>query len=333
MSGMENASHNRISILGDSIHVSVLPEHGGKITSIYLPKRGLELLHLPLRDYSPATHDSGFDLSDAGGWDECLPTVSACTHLGRFFPDHGDLWRIPWSSTSHDKVVEQQVDATTLPLHFSRRLLLEDDRLTIHYSVENMGPDKTEFLWSAHPLFQVDEGDRILLPSDIRRVRVEGSTLYQLQAKTIVNWPCPTAPDDIIHDLSIVGPQDARTSYKFFAGPLKHGWCALWRDHAKVGIILCFDPKLLPYLGLWISLGAWPEREGARQYCVALEPTTSPCDSLREASSGGTARSLVPGQQSNWKLELKVYGTSSPLTKNDFEKVVRDLASQSPPVD
>ena len=39
---------------------------------------------------------------DASGWDECLPSVAACTvktaGCRLDIPDHGDLWRVAWEA-------------------------------------------------------------------------------------------------------------------------------------------------------------------------------------------------------------------------------------------
>ncbi len=38
---------------------------------------------------------------DIGGFDECLPTISACLYpeppfAGVMMPDHGEVWALPW---------------------------------------------------------------------------------------------------------------------------------------------------------------------------------------------------------------------------------------------
>ncbi len=78
--------------------VQIFPELGGKIASIKVGAR--ELLQTPLAPYGPRTRTMSFDAGDASGWDECFPSVAACsidTETGpAAIPDHGDLWRIEW---------------------------------------------------------------------------------------------------------------------------------------------------------------------------------------------------------------------------------------------
>jgi hypothetical protein len=108
------------------------------------------------------------------------------------------------------------------------------------------------------------------------------------------------------------------TAHKLFARLGKSGWAALYRKRRGQGLVLRFAPSALPFLGLWVSLGAWPEMGVEKQYTVALEPTTSNVDSLAAAEQNGTARSLGARERCQWRLELQLLGTSSPLKFDDF---------------
>ena len=131
-----------------------------------------------LRSPHPTT---AFEESDASGFDECLPSVSACeidSPSGRIaIPDHGEFWRLPCeveSQTQHEVILTS--NGTVLPLRFERKLRLEPDSpdagtdtLRIDYRIENLGQSDIHYAWAAHPLFAVDPGDRILLPSSVTR--------------------------------------------------------------------------------------------------------------------------------------------------------------------
>src|SRR5436305_4542411 len=88
-------SENVLIHAGDCV-VTVLPRFGGKIASIRVGSH--ELLQPPLSPIEPRTRTMPFDQADASGWDECLPSVAACsvkTAAGQAeIPDHGDLWRV-----------------------------------------------------------------------------------------------------------------------------------------------------------------------------------------------------------------------------------------------
>src|ERR1700753_3929539 len=96
--GTTAAQKENVLISAGDCRVSLLPEFGGKIASIQV--RGRELLQGPLAPIEPRSRTMSFDAADSSGWDECLPSVAACTvetAAGRpEIPDHGDLWRVEW---------------------------------------------------------------------------------------------------------------------------------------------------------------------------------------------------------------------------------------------
>lgn len=298
-----------LSLQNDSLRVTLWPKQGGKLVSVLAQTFDgpIELLHPPLHPYNTATDSSGFELSDAGGWDECLPTVAACTLAGVHFPDHGDVWRRPWQASLNEATLKASVEAFSVPVRFSKRLSLHGAALSIDYAAENTSEHATEFLWSAHPLFQVEDGDHILLPGCVADVHVEGSTITGLaRPDGRCAWPMAECPDGSWIDLSQVGSPDRKTAHKLFAGRLSSGWCGLYRSKLQLGILLQFDPALTPYAGLWISHAQWPTGDANRQYTVALEPTFAPRDALDKASAMGGSLVLAPGSNFSWPLRLSV---------------------------
>jgi hypothetical protein len=312
----------RLTLENDALRVTVWPRMGGKIVSIVTRcwDGEHELLHPPIHPYSAATNTSAFELSDAGGWDECLPSVAACRYGGADIPDHGDLWRKPWEASLDGISLVSSVHASSVPLRFTRGLSLNGAVLAIDYSAENIGTQPAEFLWSAHPLFQVSAGDRIVLPISVSSVLVEASSHGLLtQPEDRCSWPRAQLIGGGSIDLSTVGPRDGRTSHKLFAGPLTSGWCGLYRAELRMGIVMRFDPVATQFVGMWISQGAWPQGSEARQYTVALEPTTSPGDALDSAGRLGFARTLAPGATFSWPLHLEVAGFDRPVTLEQFQ--------------
>jgi hypothetical protein len=166
-----------------------------------------------------------------------------------------------------------------------------------------------EYVWSAHPLFAVEEGDRIVLPDSIHEVTVEGSAQQRLgKAGSKQAWPIAATTNGNHSDLSVAGNVTDGIGDKLFAAAPREGWCALERKGLRRRIELRFDPQELPYLGLWICYGGWPENGARRQQCVALEACTAEGDSLAVAKRQGLARSLPRRAEHRWSLELHVGG-------------------------
>jgi galactose mutarotase-like enzyme len=262
-----------------------------------------------------------FDAGDASGWDECLPSVAAgrvetATGVAEI-PDHGDLWRVEWRQ--QESGIRDQADAGltlvgecfSLPLELERRVELvevgEGWRMKLHYKLTNRGSKTAPWSWAAHPLFAVEEGDRIVLPESIKRLRVEGSGRGRLgKGDDVVAWPFARLASGRQVDLRIAEAPGSGTGDKLFAGPLdrSENWCALERPSAGVLIRVTFDTVATPYLGLWICYGGWPERPGPKQMCVAMEPATAPVDSL--AIPGPWSRALEPGDCFSWPMEVEI---------------------------
>ncbi len=308
---LQHAKENVLIRNGD-LRVVLSPHLGGKIASIQL--KGKELLQEPLAPARPRTHELAFDESDASGWDECLPSVAACTVEGPngpvAVPDHGDLWRVVWEPLGDGGTsVRLGASCFSLPLHLERTLDLAPANsgwtLRLDYTLSNRGSHSVPWSWAAHPLFAVEPGDRIELPASIATLRVEGSAGQRLgKAGDVVAWPHARLTDGDIADLSRVESAASGVGEKLFAGPVEpsSAWGVLHRPSAGVRIRVSFDAAKTPYLGLWLCYGGWPERPGPKQNCVALEPATAPVDSL--AQTGDWSRVLAPGATESWQMAV-----------------------------
>jgi galactose mutarotase-like enzyme len=122
----------------------------------------------------------------------------------------------------------------------------------------------------------------------------------------LATWPVATLANGNRTDLSLAQGPKSEIGDKLFAGPLKEAenWCALERPKAGVRIRVGFDTATTPYLGLWICYAGWPEREGAKQMCVALEPATAPVDSL--ADRGPWSRVLAAKETFSWRMSVEI---------------------------
>lgn len=292
----------------DTFTATILPSLGGKIAS--LKKNGIELLQQPLRPYAPRTPTMGFEESDASGIDECLPSVAACrieTSSGQAqIPDHGEFWRLPCAvDCLTPDAVKLTATGSVLPLRFERRLRLQGDALRIDYRVENTSAADLPYAWCSHPLFSVDPGDVLSLPSSVRQVTVEGSGGSRLgESGAVHSWPVATLSDGSSASLNVARHAEEQIGDKLFTKAPPEGWCILERRAAKIRLKVEFDPALSPYLGLWLCYGGWPEGRSQRQNCIAIEPCTAPMDSLKAAMKNGLARWLAPGQSDSWWMSI-----------------------------
>jgi hypothetical protein len=296
----------------DALRVGFLPAFGGKIVSLGSVRTGEEFLLPPLGGYHRVSPFANFSESDGGGFDECLPSVAASEGSSgqNPVPDHGDLWRLNWHVESHPDAVTLSAEAESRPLRLTRRANLRGASLILDYDLLNLSDSTTSWLWSAHPLLRVQAGDRIVLPKSVDQVWVEYSAGDLFPRNTLISWPNAKSTSGLMTDLSIVGEKDGVTAHKIFA-PMDTAWGALYRAELAQGLVFRFDQTALPFLGIWICSGAWPNERQNKQYTVALEPTTSNVDSLAEAENNGTARNLAPRDRCQWRIEIQLVEASS----------------------
>jgi len=312
--GANGSGKENVVIHSGDCTVTFLPLLGGKIASIVAD--GHELLQAPLAPYAPRTRTMAFDEGDASGWDECLPSVAACTVPTAAgpapIPDHGDLWRVPWQLVGSSAICATfRAACFSLPLELQRTTTLVTTHqgwcLRADYTLTNTGTYPAPWSWAAHPLFTAEPGDVLFLPDTIRHLRLEGSGGQRLgQSGAQVAWPIAALAHGGEADLSLAKPPESAIGDKLFAGPLaaEENWCMLERPRVGLRIRVRFSPAATPYLGLWICHGGWPSRPGPKQTCVALEPATAPVDSL--ALAGPWSRELAPGQSASWPMIVEI---------------------------
>jgi len=174
----------------------------------------------------------------------------------------------------------------------------------IAYTVTNIGVADVSMLYACHPLFAVDTGDRICLPPEVTRMRVDYDRGGRIGAKgDVIAWPEPVT--GVLLDETQAA--DAGVAVMLYTERLLHGVCGLYRSRARQGIVMRFDPAVLPFLGVWLCYGGWPEQPGyPKQYAVAMEPTFASVNTLAAAQRNGQSRLLRPGEAVQWEIVFEV---------------------------
>jgi len=309
-------STSGITLRNERLRVHVLPEEGGRITSFFDVRSRIEFLLQPSEPYGqpgPLDPWDCFENSACAGIDDCLPSVGACgpETPGGPVPDHGDFWRLRWNvvSTSESDSVSMAATGYSRPLLFEKQLVLHDSSLEIRYRIRNMEDTPVPFLYALHPLFAIDPGDRIALPPEVSTVQVESSRLGRVGVpRSVIDWPKPGGAGSSL-DLSRTEAISASTAEMLYTSRLQAGWCGLYRIQSGQGIAVRFDTRQLPYLGLWLCYGGWPEDPTRpRQYAVAFEPTVAPWGMLSDALQNGQAPVLAAHASSDFSIVLERVG-------------------------
>jgi galactose mutarotase-like enzyme len=310
-----------VTLRTDEIEVTVIPQEGGRIASLRSIQTGLEFLTQarPGRPAIESSVDASFQRGPCAGAEECLPTVGPCPDCtGGPVPDHGDFWQIPWQVDSlADTRLAMHAVGFSRPLRFERVVEVNEASLSLSYKIVNVGPKPLSFLYAWHPLFAVEAGDRVVLPSEVADVSLSYSRDEALErVGRDLQWPALENKKGR-RDLSVAMAPHHETAEMIYTRRLCVGRCGLFRRNYGQGVIVSFDPSRLPYLGVWLCFGGWPiSGAESKQVAIALEPTTAPFNTLSDSEQAGLAVSLDPECSFIWDMQVDL--TSPCLTYRRF---------------
>ena len=303
----EGGDAERVRLANEELAVEVVPAEGGRIASLRSLRSGLEFLTQARAGRAAVKPGlkTEFATGPCAGAEECLPTVGASADReGRPTPDHGDFWQIPWTvDATGEDALRMHALGFSRPLWFERQLFLRGPRLHMNYLVRNVGLEPVSMLYAWHPLFAVTGGDRVVLPVEVGAMTLRYSSdkrLAPLGSDLI--WPLAQSTTGVTVDLSMAQDAGAETAEMLYTRRLRVGRCGLYRWVERQGVVVSFDTELLPYLGLWLCYGGWPDEP--KQVAVALEPTVAPCGTLAEAEATGMTPHLTPGAQFSWSIAV-----------------------------
>ncbi len=301
-----------VSLNNETVQVIFVPELGGKMVSLVRVASGYEFLLQPQdvgRRYGRATYGDRLENFDTSGFDECFPTISACQYPLNpevALPDHGELWSVAWRVRKQDECLYLEAMSRALHCRFRKRVRLDEDQVILEYELANESDQPVFYLWSAHPLLRVETGAEITLPPEVNQMWIHWSRQVRLgNHGDLCCWPGAVLNGEH-QDLSTIRPWSSQTADKLFTNRLKNGYCSLYHPENDESITFQFDPQQVPYIGLWMCTGGWPETNERGHLTVALEPCSGRPDALEEAYARGESAQLKPREVRKWWLRLRI---------------------------
>jgi galactose mutarotase-like enzyme len=296
------------------LEVVAVPSLGMKLTNFRRPN-GREWLwrsdQIPLSPPRPGA--SYVETADSGGWDECFPTVGACPVPGApslpWLPDHGELWSAPWSSSVYDHAggttLSGRTEGTVFPYEFEREITLDKNEPVgrFRYRLRNLGDKPFPWIWSSHPLLNVQPGSRLMLHG-IDQVRIDAvHGRHDLEVDAVVSWP------------SVIGgeaghftfPETGAWAVKLFGDVGPEGCMSLTDPRTGERLEFVVPPEEVPQVGVWINCRGWAPPGRTPYYNLALEPCIGAPDRLDTAvENWKRAQTLGPGEERRWSLEVRL---------------------------
>jgi galactose mutarotase-like enzyme len=301
-----------IALRSPEIEVVVVPAIGMRLTNLRR-LRGREWLwrndQMPLASPLPGAPYS--ETADFGGWDECFPTVAASRVPGSPsvdppIPEHGEPWSAPWTSSvyqhSRGTTLTSSMQGSVFPYQFQREITLDpgDPVLRLQYALRHLGDAPFPWIWSAYPLFNIQPGSTLTLPTvtQMRVGRVHGRD--DLRGDMIVDWASGLRGEG----RSLTLPTESGWAAKLFGDVGSSGRMSLTDPSQGERLELVVDPMEVPQVTVWINARGWAPPGRTPYYNVALQPCIGAPDHLTEAVQWGTARMLSPGEECRWGVEV-----------------------------
>lgn len=251
-------------------------DHGGRWTSLRTATREWCWTN-PDDDVQRARPEvrAGHAFVDAGGVEECLPTVR-----GR--PDHGNAWSQPWRGTPADASVVVPAVGTL------RRRVRSGADVGVRYELR--GEPGTPFLHAVHALLELSPAARITVPQARSMTLLDGDGVA-------LPWPSGLdrlGPDDGSADCALI-PDCSVAIVVDRDEALKLEW---WADR----------PGLCSLL-LWRNLGGWPPERPYRS--IGVEPMVGRAADLSTAGAEQRAE-LDDAGTFTWNLQITALRRSLP---------------------
>lgn len=306
------ADFGYVELRGGSSRVVMVPALGGRLTAMELGGRQW-LWQSDVIPLAPASDGASYlETGDAGGFDECFPTVAPCrvpgwvrTFGGIELPDHGELWsRTPELVVRTAPEGQQAIVAwrgIRLPYRFERAVrVAPDGSVRTDYRLTNDGGERLPFLWAAHPMFPLTEATRLVLP-DGDRLRVHARHQIELgEARSEHRWPYVRGSGKA-HDFAEPWTVAKRYACKLFVD-LTEGHVTLREGEHE--LVASFETADVPHVGIWINKRGWtPFRREEPYLNLGLFPGIGAPDALSEALGDWKSAAWVePGADRRWSV-------------------------------
>ena len=279
--GLWPETRSTFTVGGGALTAVLLADRGGKIASLRTAD-GHEWLAQPREVLpAPSRHGAVFTEAEMCGWDECAPTIDACSWAGRAVPDHGDLWSADWQVLAATATaVTMRATGSSLNYALERTVTATPRGIRLDYAATTTD-DTVPFLWAAHPQFAAPEGARVRL----------------LGVREVVDVAEPTTRLAWSDDLASL--RGTGSSRKLYVAPNERV--------SSAALVLASGRELrlswssaCSYLGLWFDNAAY-----SRESVIAIEPSTGYLDSLERAAAAGLVAKINRERPLTWSLAIE----------------------------
>lgn len=286
----------------------ILPEHGGKVASLYYKEKSFEFLFQNPKDsFQSAPLGASFAAHEACGFDDTFPSIDAeklyINGKEIDYPDHGEVWTSACTVTQQGDALTLSFQSKILPYRYERTFTLTEHALQIAYRITNNGSDTFPCLWTMHGLATYRPDMRLLYPACNGQIETVCVTTELGEKGTLHAFPLAQNADGAVYDCTRVPAPTPASRQKFYlTGKVAKGECGYEYPTEQVRVTISYDETILPYLGFWITAGAF-----RGDYNCALEPTNGYFDSITCAQKNNACPTLSPGETLSFSVEIALH--------------------------
>lgn len=316
-----------VSMENELIKVTVLVDKGSDI---------IEILHKPtdtdfmwkapggIRETSKFVSSKAHSLGNfldyyEGGWQEVFPGGGPADFAGAELGLHGEVSLIPWDFFVEEDSSERisillKCKTYRFPFAIQKKISLSKESaiIDIKESITNESGEDLEFIWGHHPALGkpfLDGDCRIDIPA--KRFIASGTDFSQtsyFKPNFDGSWPKEKGSNGEQTDLSLVPSGEIPTADLFYLYGLEEGWYAVTNTKSKLGIGLCWDTSMFPYVVYWqVCHGLSDYPWYGRTYNIALEPWTSFPTDFNAAKANKTTRKIRGNETIQTDLKVILY--------------------------
>ena len=283
-------------ILQNSDIVSViLPEHGGKVASLFHRGKEFELLFQnPHKAYREAALGASFSKYEACGIDDAFPTIDPCEILVNgsvtHYPDHGEIWSAAFEYAVENNSAILTYASKLLPYRYEKIFCLDGASLVCKYRIKNTGKIAFPYLWAFHGLVNCEKDMQLIYPDGVTEI----TNVLDCNSSGKAGSQYPFT--ESFYRL----PEAPMIKY-YVTGKVKEGKCGYYYPQKNITALIKFDSDCLPYLGFWYTDGGY-----RGDVNCAFEPASGFYDSALKSYRYGTGSVLHPNEIFSFQIIVTI---------------------------
>jgi len=302
-----------VQIENEYLRLSIVPSLGGKIIELLNKQTGTQFLKdcsCDLNELQKPLYGDEFLPPYAFGFDECFPNIASesivINNEIKELPDHGEIWTQDCSYEVSEHEIILYAEGSILKYTFLKKIRLKNQQVIIDYHLKSKENNTFNYVWSAHPLLNISEGDEIVMDNSTDEMIIDSISYGTIESSgNIVNWPfINTFEKGICYNRVQHSSHDFAT--KLYIHSNDNGSASVYYPLKDESITFNFDIEKIPHIGIWLCYGGWPKNSVNKEFTIAIEPARGGYDSLQEAINNQKVFSIKPDEKQHWQMVISV---------------------------